>query len=194
MQEMQVLPGSGRTPGGGNGNAFYSCLGSPRDWGAWWATVHGVTKESDMTEWVSTHTQRSLKDCCMIGLTGSYYPKGRKEYVGQRYKVEWVELKSNGISSFKRGKPVLEAAGDVEEVALSEKASHVVSNSQSCGDSLFIQRACEWGRDGSFGSTSNENRFPSCCLLTLCPASLLFALPSRILAQRRKWNHCSPPN
>lgn len=79
----------------------------------------------------------------MIGLTGSYYPKGRKEYVGQRYKVEGVELNSNGISSFKRGKPVLETAGDVEEVALSEKAPHVVSSSQPCGDCVFIQRACE---------------------------------------------------
>ena len=28
----------------------YSCLGNPMDRGAWWATVHGVAKESDMTE------------------------------------------------------------------------------------------------------------------------------------------------
>ena len=27
----------------------YSCLGNPIDRGAWWATVHGVAKESDMT-------------------------------------------------------------------------------------------------------------------------------------------------
>ena len=38
---------SGRSPGGGNGNPFqYSCLGNSMDRGAWWATVHGVTKES----------------------------------------------------------------------------------------------------------------------------------------------------
>ena len=37
-------------PGEGNGNPFpYSCLGNSVDRGAWWATVHGVTKESDMT-------------------------------------------------------------------------------------------------------------------------------------------------
>ena len=35
----------GRSPGEGNGNPIqYSCLGNPMDRGAWWATVHGVTK------------------------------------------------------------------------------------------------------------------------------------------------------
>ena len=39
------LPGSGRSPGGGHGNPLqYSCLENPMDRGAWWATVHGVTK------------------------------------------------------------------------------------------------------------------------------------------------------
>ena len=39
------LPGSGRFPGVGNGNPFqYSCLENSLDRGAWWATVHGVTK------------------------------------------------------------------------------------------------------------------------------------------------------
>ena len=38
-------PGSGRSPGGGNGNPLqYSCLEKPMDRGAWWATVHGVPK------------------------------------------------------------------------------------------------------------------------------------------------------
>ena len=39
------IPGSGRYPGGGNGNPFlYSCLGNPMDRGAWRAPVYGVTK------------------------------------------------------------------------------------------------------------------------------------------------------
>ena len=39
------IPGSGRSPGEGNGNPFqYSCLENPMDRGAWWATVHGVAK------------------------------------------------------------------------------------------------------------------------------------------------------
>ena len=44
------IPGLGRSPGVGNGNLLqYSCLEHPMDRGAWRATVHRVTKESDMT-------------------------------------------------------------------------------------------------------------------------------------------------
>ena len=40
-----LIPGSGRSPGGGNDNPFqYSCLGNPMDGGAWRATVHGAAK------------------------------------------------------------------------------------------------------------------------------------------------------
>ena len=40
-----LIPGSGRSPGGGNGNPLqYSCLENSTDREAWWATVHGVTK------------------------------------------------------------------------------------------------------------------------------------------------------
>ena len=42
--------GLGRSLGEGNGNPLqYSCLENLRDRGEWWATVHGVTKELDMT-------------------------------------------------------------------------------------------------------------------------------------------------
>ena len=45
------VSGSGRFPGGGNGNPLpYSCLGNPMDRGAWRATVRGVTKGSATTE------------------------------------------------------------------------------------------------------------------------------------------------
>ena len=44
------IPGLGGSPGEGNGNPLqYSCLGNPKDRGAWWATVH-VVAESDTTE------------------------------------------------------------------------------------------------------------------------------------------------
>ena len=43
-------PGSGRSSGEGNGNPLqYFFLGNPMDKGAWYATILGVTKESDMT-------------------------------------------------------------------------------------------------------------------------------------------------
>ena len=49
--DMDSIPGLGRFPGGGNGNPLqYSCLKNPMDRGAWWATVHRVTKESDIME------------------------------------------------------------------------------------------------------------------------------------------------
>ena len=50
VRDRGSIPGSGRSPGEGNGNPFkYSCLGNPLDRGAWWVTDHGVA-ESDMTE------------------------------------------------------------------------------------------------------------------------------------------------
>ena len=49
------IPGSGRSPGKGNGYPFqYSCLGNSMDRGAWCATGYGVAKELDMTERLST--------------------------------------------------------------------------------------------------------------------------------------------
>ena len=51
---MGSIPGSGRSPGGGNGNPLqYSCLGNPMDRGAWQASPWGY-KELNMTEATDT--------------------------------------------------------------------------------------------------------------------------------------------
>ena len=43
--DVVSIPGSGRSPGGGNDNSFeYSCLENPMDREDWWAIVHGVAK------------------------------------------------------------------------------------------------------------------------------------------------------
>ena len=43
--DLNLIPGSGRSPGEGNGTPLqYSCLENPTDGGAWWAVVHGVAK------------------------------------------------------------------------------------------------------------------------------------------------------
>ena len=43
--DKDLIPVSGRSPGGGNGNPLqYSCLENSMNRGAWWATVHGPTK------------------------------------------------------------------------------------------------------------------------------------------------------
>ena len=53
--DKDLIPGSGRSLGEGNGNPLqYFYLRNPMDRGAWPATVHRVAKESDATE----HTQR----------------------------------------------------------------------------------------------------------------------------------------
>ena len=44
--DLGSIPALGRSPGKGNGNPLlqYFCLENSTDGGAWWATVHGVTK------------------------------------------------------------------------------------------------------------------------------------------------------
>ena len=46
-----------------NGNALqYSCLENPMDRGVWWATVHKVIKESDMTEQLNNNKKEIRND------------------------------------------------------------------------------------------------------------------------------------
>ena len=48
--DLGSIPGSGRSPGEGNGSSLqYSYLGNRMDGGAWPATVYGVSKELDTT-------------------------------------------------------------------------------------------------------------------------------------------------
>ena len=43
--DLDLIPGSGKSPGEGNGNPLqYSCLENVMDGGAWWVTVHRVAK------------------------------------------------------------------------------------------------------------------------------------------------------
>ena len=50
IKDKGLIPGSGRSSGGGHGNPLQSsCLENPMDTGAWQATVHG-SQELDMTE------------------------------------------------------------------------------------------------------------------------------------------------
>ena len=57
--DADSTPGSGRSPGEGNGNPLqYSCLENPMDRGTWWATVHGVAKSRTRQ---SIHTHECIK-------------------------------------------------------------------------------------------------------------------------------------
>ena len=56
VRDLGLIPGLGRSHGEENGNPLQcSCLDSPVARGAWQATVHGVTKESDTTERLHFH-------------------------------------------------------------------------------------------------------------------------------------------
>ena len=45
IRDTGLIPGSGRSPGEGNGNPLqYSCLENPMDRGAWWTSLHRVAK------------------------------------------------------------------------------------------------------------------------------------------------------
>ena len=63
MQEMRAgsIPETGRPSGGGNGNPLqFSCLGNPRDRGAWPVAVHGAAKSRPWLSNLNTHTLRVL--------------------------------------------------------------------------------------------------------------------------------------
>ena len=66
--DLGSIPGSGISPGEGNGNPLqYSCLENPMDGGAWWATVHRVAKSrtrlSDFTYLLTYDIEEILRLC-----------------------------------------------------------------------------------------------------------------------------------
>ena len=65
--DVSLIPGLGRSPGGGNGNPLqYSSLENPMDRGAWRATVHGITKR---WTWLSmcTRVDINTNNCVFDG-------------------------------------------------------------------------------------------------------------------------------
>ena len=65
-----LIPGSGGSPGGGNGNPLqYSCLGNPIAKGAWWATGHGVAKSrmrlsTAQYEYIDKNSENYVLEMC----------------------------------------------------------------------------------------------------------------------------------
>ena len=55
VRDAALIPGSGRSPGGGHGNPLqYFCLENLMNRGAWWATVHSVAKSWTQLRQLST--------------------------------------------------------------------------------------------------------------------------------------------
>ena len=56
IRDAGLIPGSGRSPGGGHGSPLqYSCLENTLDRGPWWAMVHRVTKNQTRLKQLSMH-------------------------------------------------------------------------------------------------------------------------------------------
>ena len=61
--DLGLIPGSGRSPAGGNGNPLQNfCLENSMDRGAWLAIVHRVTKESDTTEVTNSVSKQLIRN------------------------------------------------------------------------------------------------------------------------------------
>ena len=66
-RDTGLIPGLGRSPTVRNGNPLhYSCLKNVMDRGAWWATVHRITKASDTTEHTHTYFNKAEKNICLL--------------------------------------------------------------------------------------------------------------------------------
>ena len=62
LKKLDLIPGSWRSPGGGHSNPLQdSCLENPMNRGAWWATVHGVTKNRTWPKQLSAPLGRSKR-------------------------------------------------------------------------------------------------------------------------------------
>ena len=84
--DLGSIPGSGRSPGVGNDNPLqHSYLGNPVDRGAWWPTVHGVSKN---WTWLST-PHLNLGNCTILS------PKYKIERRFFFSPVFWGQAKAN---------------------------------------------------------------------------------------------------
>ena len=97
-----LIPGSGRSPGGGNGNPLqYFCLGNPMDRRAWRAIVRGVTKS-----WMqlSTHIHKENHTSQITEFSASPW-RGRCKSLGSLKSFLWSTSQLSGASI--RGSPIL---------------------------------------------------------------------------------------
>ena len=72
---MGLIPGSGKSPGEGNGYPLQpSRLENPMDRGAWQTTVQGESKEPDTTKRLNTRTGMRTQQSLYSGLSGCFFP------------------------------------------------------------------------------------------------------------------------
>ena len=89
--DVGSIPGSGRSPGEGNGNPLqYACLENPMDRGACWATVHGVAKIwARLSDWNWSHGEhRWEREAILDVSSGSGVKRSGLGEIGKEY---WKE-------------------------------------------------------------------------------------------------------
>ena len=84
-RDVGSVPGSRRFLGGKHGNPLqYSCLGNPRDRGAWWATVHKVAKCQTRLKRLSTQHSKLLP--AVHSLSCTFLPSGHHNLLTKKKK------------------------------------------------------------------------------------------------------------
>ena len=95
-RDMGSIPGSGRSPGEGNGNTLqYSCLENPMDQGAWWAAVYRVTQSQTRLKQLIAKLRLKLKNVGEITRLFRF-DLNQIPYI---YTLEWVAMPSSRGSS-----------------------------------------------------------------------------------------------
>ena len=117
IRDAGSIPGRGRSPGEGNSNPLQSsCLENPLDRGAWWATVHRVTKSwrrlrRQPSRHAGTHFKQNVKgndlraqrlSCVQLcDLMDCSLPGSSVHGILQARTLEWVAISfSRGFSQF----------------------------------------------------------------------------------------------
>ena len=73
--DVGLIPGSGRSPGGGHCNPLrYSCLENPMDSGAWQATIYRVVRSQTQLKQLSTHAHKGFHILSKLGTTQNSHP------------------------------------------------------------------------------------------------------------------------
>ena len=144
-KDVGSIPESGRSPGEGNGNPLqYSCLGNPKDRGAWQATLHGAAKSQTR---LSEHTQN---------VKTSGWGEGKRHLHREDYWGKFKIVKTH----------LLLLLSSCLSVTFN---NHPTSHLKALKTSKFSYFTSIWGQSFPGSSVSKERICPQCRRLRLNP-------------------------